>query len=133
MYTFSIIKPNAFLSSAEIIEEIRDAKFNVVDMKALQLTRDQAEKFYFHLRKKPFFESLIQFMISGPITILILEKDKAVEDFRKLIGDTDPKKADEGTLRSKYGLDITKNGIHGSDSPENAIKEIEFFFPNSVL
>ena len=97
-----------------------------------QLTKDRAEEFYAIHKEKPFFDKLIRFMSSGTIFALAIQKDNAVEDYRTLIGDTDPKLADSGTIRKLYGTDIAKNAVHGADSDENAKREILFFFPELV-
>jgi nucleoside-diphosphate kinase len=101
-------------------------------MKAIMLTPNQASEFYSVHKSKDFYESLIKYMTSGPIIIYALEKENAVEDFRNLIGSTDPKEALPGTIRSMYGTEVSSNAIHGSDSDENALKEISFFFPELI-
>jgi nucleoside-diphosphate kinase len=97
----------------------------------LHLTTNEAQKFYEVHRERPFYNDLVEFMISGPIIVAILEKENAVEDYRKLIGATDPSKAEKGTIRSLYAESVQANAVHGSDSDENASLEAAFFFPNS--
>lgn len=130
--TFAIIKPYAFRNNhvGSILAMINEAGFRIVSIKSTKLTKDQAEKFYEIHKSKPFFEGLVEFMSSGPIIAMILEKENAVEDFRKLIGNTDPSKAQEGTIRKKFAESVQKNAIHGADSPENAKRESDFFFSN---
>ena len=96
--------------------------------KKVKITKSEAEKFYQVHQTKPFYNDLCDYLSSGPIVVMILEKDDAVHENRKLMGATDPKKAEEGTLRKKFGISIDKNSVHGSDSIENAKQEIEFFF-----
>ena len=128
--TLTMIKPDAVKAGhiGAILQQIGEAGFQIVAMKFTQLTRAQAEKFYAVHRQRPFFDELVAFMSSGPIVAAILKKDNAVEDFRKLIGATDPAKAEPGTIRAKYGTDVGQNAIHGSDSDENARIEADFFF-----
>ncbi len=128
--TLTMIKPDAVKAGhiGAILQQIGEAGFQIVAMKYTQLTRAQAEKFYAVHRQRPFFDELVAFMSSGPIVAAILKKDNAVEDFRKLIGATDPSKAELGTIRAKYGTDVGQNAIHGSDSDENARIEADFFF-----
>ena len=129
--TFTLIKPRAFEKnySVPILHELYKAGFNIKAIKTIQLNRSQAEKFYSVHKDKPFFHSLIDFMISGPVMAVLLEKESdAVESLRKVMGETDPEKASDGTIREKFGVDKQQNSIHGSDSDENAQKEIRFFF-----
>lgn len=128
--TFTMIKPDAVGNqhTGKIIDDILAAGFKVKAMKYLQLSRPQAEGFYAIHRERPFFNDLVNFMVSGPIVAAILEKDNAVEDFRKLIGATNPAQAEEGTIRKKYAKSIDANAIHGSDSNENAEIEGNYFF-----
>jgi nucleoside-diphosphate kinase len=129
--TFSMIKPNAFKHKGEIIKMIEGAGFKVVASKETTLLLEKAKEFYEVHKDRPFYEGLCEFMSSGPIVALVLEKkDDAVEDYRKLMGPTKPEEAEEGTIRKKFGEDVQKNAVHGSDSPENAEKEIAFFFPD---
>lgn len=128
--TFTMIKPDAVANNhaGKIIDHILQNGFKVIALKYTRLTREQAESFYGIHKERPFFNDLVQFMISGPIYAAILEKDNAVEDFRKLIGATDPQKAEPGTIRNLYAKSIDANAIHGSDSNENAAIEGNFFF-----
>ena len=128
--TFAIIKPIAMKHNyiGPIIQKITDSGFIIRAMKHIQLTKDQAGDFYDVHRGKPFYEKLTTFMSSGPIVALILEKENAIADFRKLIGATDPLEAEDGTIRKLYAESKTHNAIHGSDSDENAIIESDFFF-----
>lgn len=128
--TFTMIKPDAFgdKHSGAIIKMIEEAGFDIRAMRLTRLTEDLAGKFYAVHKERPFYNDLISYMSSGPIIAMILEKDNAVEDFRKLIGATDPAKADEGTIRNLFASSIEANAIHGSDSDENAQIEGSFFF-----
>ncbi len=128
--TLTIIKPTAFKKnySGAILNMINEAGFVFKALKLTQLSPKQAGMFYAVHKGKPFYDSLIEFMSSGPVIVALLEKDNAVEDFRTLIGATDPKKAKEGTVRSLYGTDLQQNAVHGSDSDANAIVESDFFF-----
>jgi len=128
--TLMMIKPYAVELGyiGPIITKINESGFRVVAMKYLQLTPKQAIEFYKIHKGQDFFETLVQNMTAGPIVACILERENAVMEFRKLIGNTDPSKANEGTLRKLYGTSLQKNGIHGSDSDENAILESNFFF-----
>ncbi|MDD3807413.1 MAG: nucleoside-diphosphate kinase [Candidatus Marinimicrobia bacterium] len=134
-YTLCIIKPDAISKgfTGKIIDECLKAGFTIHGIRKVGLTRDQARSFYKVHEHKPFFEPLIAFMTSGPSVALVLKKENAIEDFRALMGETDARKAQKGTLRQKYGEDNRKNAVHGSDSPENAKKEIAFFFANIDL
>lgn len=131
-YTLTIIKPDSFKSGNEslIISRILNTGFTVIDMAVKMLSLEKAEEFYKEHKGKDFYTSLLEFMTSGPIVILCLKKERAVEDFRELIGDTDPKVAKVGTIRNLYGSDISHNAIHGADSEESAIREILFWFPH---
>jgi nucleoside-diphosphate kinase len=128
--TFTMIKPDAFIKghSGAIIDKILHSDFRLVAMKLTRLTAEKAMEFYAVHKEKPFFGELVEFMSSGPIIAAILEKDNAVADLRKLIGATDYRKADEGTIRKLYAASLTENAIHGSDSDENARIESDFFF-----
>ena len=128
--TFTIIKPDAFKASytGPIIEKIEDAGFKIKNMRLERLDQNRAGKFYDVHQDKPFFERLCNYMCSGPIVVMELEKNNAVDDFRKLIGATNPENAEEGTIRKLYATSIEANAIHGSDSDENALNEIKFFF-----
>ncbi|MFO7658242.1 MAG: nucleoside-diphosphate kinase [Bacteroidales bacterium] len=128
--TLTIIKPGAVANEyiGPILAKINANGFHIAAMKLIMLTRKMAEKFYSVHIEKPFFEGLIGFMTSGPVVVAILEKENAVEEYRDLIGHTDPAKAREGTLRKLFAQSIEKNAVHGSDSDENANKECDFFF-----
>lgn len=125
-----MIKPVAVKNNniGPILKMINEAGFRIKAMKFTHLTKQQAEKFYSIHADKYFFEDLTSFMSSGPIVAAILEKENAVADFRKLIGATDPAKAEEGTIRKLYAESMSHNAVHGSDSDENAIIESDFFF-----
>lgn len=128
--TLTMIKPDAVKNGhiGNILADITNAGFKINAMKLTQLTRRDAESFYEVHKERPFFNDLVEFMTSGPIVAAVLEKDNAVEDFRKLIGATNPKKAAEGTIRQKYAESIEANAVHGSDSDENAQIEASFHF-----
>ncbi|MCD4768671.1 MAG: nucleoside-diphosphate kinase [Bacteroidales bacterium] len=129
-FTFAIIKPNAVKNRyiGQILAMINEAGFKISAMKMVRMTKPQAEAFYAVHKEKPFYRKLVEFMISGPIVTLILKHDNAVEEFRKLIGNTDPAKAEEGTIRKIFAASLQMNAVHGSDSPENATIEAGFFF-----
>ena len=129
-FTFSIIKPNSVRTgkTGPILAMINEAGFEISAMKMVKLTRSQAESFYSIHSGKPFFNGLIEFMTSGPVVVMILKHVNAVETFRKLIGSTDPAKAEEGTIRKKFAVSVEMNAAHGSDSVENAGIEGDFFF-----
>ena len=128
--TLSIIKPDAVERdlSDQIKNEFKTNGFSILKEKKVKLEKSDAEKFYQVHQSKPFYNDLCEYLSSGTITVMILEKENAVVENRKLMGATDPKKAEEGTLRKKFGISIDKNSVHGSDSVENAKIEIEFFF-----
>ena len=128
--TFTMIKPDATGAghTGKIIDRIIGAGFNLRAMKLVQLSRKDAESFYAVHSERSFFGELVEYMISGPIVAAVLEKDNAVEDFRTLIGATDPKQAAEGTIRRDFAESIAANAVHGSDSAENAAIEAAFFF-----
>lgn len=128
--TFTMIKPDAVQNGhiGAILNDIIADGFRVVAMKYTRLTPEKAGEFYAVHRERPFYGELVEYMSSGPIVAAILEKENAVESFRKLIGATDPQKAEEGTIRRKYAQSIAANAIHGSDSDENAAIESAFFF-----
>lgn len=129
-YTFSIIKPDALSTgkAGPILEMINEAGFEIIAMKLTRMTSQHAESFYSVHKGKPFFNNLVELMTSGPVIVMILRHNDAVEKFRKLIGSTDPAKAEPGTIRKKFASSITKNAVHGSDSDENAVRESNFFF-----
>lgn len=128
--TFTMIKPDAFGAgnSGAILKMIEEAGFQVVALKATKLTAELAGKFYEVHKERPFYKDLCTYMSSGPIIAAILKKDNAVEDFRKLIGATNPADAAEGTIRKLFATSIEANAVHGSDSDENAAIEGNFFF-----
>tara|TARA_B100000965_G_C19002326_1_gene502990 strand:+ start:20 stop:430 length:411 start_codon:yes stop_codon:yes gene_type:complete len=128
--TLSIIKPDAVERNLQeqIQKNFTENGFNIKNQKKIQISKSEAEEFYKVHEAKPFYEDLCNYLASGPIVVMILEKENAVLENRKLMGATDPEKAEEGTLRKKYGISIDKNSVHGSDSIENAKIEIEFFF-----
>ena len=128
--TLAIIKPDAVKRNliGKIINIIEENNFIIDKVKSHHLDKDEAQLFYSIHKDKPFFNSLIDYMISGKIIILLLTKNNAVSEFRKLIGNTNPKLADEGTIRKLFAINQTQNSIHGSDSDVNADKEINFFF-----
>ena len=128
--TFSMIKPDATKKghTGAILQMINNAGFRIAAMKMTYLSKEKAGAFYEVHKERPFYGELVEFMSSGPITALILEKENAVEDFRKLIGATNPANAEEGTIRKLYASSVGENAVHGSDSDENAIIECDFFF-----
>lgn len=129
-FTFSIIKPNAVRTgkTGPILAMINEGGFEIAAMRMVRLTKPQAEYFYSVHKGKPFFEGLIDFMTSGPVVVMILRHCNAVEEFRKLIGATDPNKAEPGTIRKTFAVSVQMNAVHGSDSWENAQIEANFFF-----
>jgi len=133
--TFALIKPGAVKKNhyGEIIYLITKAGFKLKAMKMVRLSIEDARRFYAVHSGKEFFERLTRFISSGPIIALVLEKENAIEDFRKLIGSTDPAKADVGTIRQQFGESVTKNAVHGADSPENARTEWSFFFAQKEI
>ena len=130
--TLSIIKPDAV--ERNLVDEIKNIflknNLNIKESKKIHITKDEASEFYKVHQSKPFFNDLCAYLSSGPIVVMILEGNNAVLANRKLMGATNPKEADEDTIRKLYGISIDKNSVHGSDSLENANKEIEFFFKN---
>lgn len=128
--TLALIKPDAVQRRlvGAIISEIEKNDFHIAAIKALQLTSAAAKLFYRAHRDKPFFDSLVEYMVSGQIFVLLLEKDDAVEAWRVLHGHTDPTKADVGTLRRRFGIDVQQNSVHAADSVATARDEINFFF-----
>ena len=128
--TLSIIKPDAVERnlSEEIKQEFKNKGFNILKEKKIKLEKSEAEKFYKVHQSKPFYNDLCSYLSSGPIVVMILERESPVFENRKLMGATDPTKAEDGTLRKKYGISIDKNSVHGSDSSDNAKIEIDFFF-----
>ena len=128
--TLSIIKPDAVERNLieEIKQEFKKNNFTILKEKKIKLEKQEAEKFYKVHQTKPFYNDLCSYLSSGPIVVMVLENENAVIKNRELMGATDPTKAEEGTLRKKFGLSIDKNSVHGSDSLENAKIEIDFFF-----
>jgi nucleoside-diphosphate kinase len=133
--TFSIIKPDAVRKSATgaILSEIDKAGFRIVAIKKESMTKRQAEGFYAVHRGKPFFDGLTEFMSSGPVVLIVLEKDNAIADLRKLMGATNPANAEEGTIRKKFAASIQENAIHGSDGEDTAAFEIGYWFAGHEL
>ena len=128
--TLSIIKPDAVERNLQdqIKNEFKNNGFEILKEKKIHISKDEAEKFYKVHESKPFYSDLCAYLSSGPIVVMNLQKDNAVLENRKLMGATNPKDAEEGTLRRKYGISIDKNSVHGSDSIENAKIELDFFF-----
>ena len=130
--TLSIIKPDAV--ERNLVEEIKrkftSNNLKIKESKKIQISKEEAAEFYKVHQSKPFYENLCSYLSSGPIVAMILEGENAILKNRKLMGATDPKKAEENTIRKQYGISIDKNSVHGSDSSENAKKEINFFFKN---
>jgi nucleoside-diphosphate kinase len=133
--TFSIIKPDAVKKNAtgDILNTIQKHGFRIIGLKMLEITREQAEGFYAVHAGKPFFGSLCDFMSSGPIVVMALEKENAIADLRKLMGATNPSNAEEGTIRKKWAANIENNAIHGSDADDTARFELSYFFPGYEL
>lgn len=129
-FTFSIIKPNAVRTgkTGPILAMINEGGFEIAAMRMVKLTTPQAESFYSVHKGKPFFDGLIEFMTSGPVVVMILRHENAVAQFRKLMGATDPAKAEPGTIRKTFAVSVQMNAVHGSDSVENAVIEANFFF-----
>ena len=130
--TLSIIKPDAVERNLEneIKQIFKDKGFQIIKEKKIQIEKSEAEKFYKVHETKPFYNDLCSYLSSGPIVAMIIEKENAVRENRDLMGATNPKDAEKGTIREKYGISIDKNSVHGSDSAENAKIEIDFFFKN---
>ena len=130
--TFTMIKPEAVQGNkiGAITKMIEEDGFEIIAMKMTKLTPDRAGKFYEVHKERPFYSGLCEYMSSGKIVAMMLKKDNAVEDYRKLIGATDPAKADEGTVRKLFAKSLQENAVHGSDSDENALIEGRFFFPD---
>jgi len=128
--TLSIIKPDAVERNLQdqIKNEFKNNGFEILKEKKIHISKNEAEKFYKVHESKPFYNDLCTYLSSGPIVVMCLQKDNAVSENRKLMGATNPKDAEEGTLRKKYGISIDKNSVHGSDSVENAKIELDFFF-----
>ncbi len=128
--TLAIIKPDAVERGlvGEILKRIEDEGLRIVALKMVRMSKTEAEGFYYVHRERPFFSSLTDFMSSGPIVVAVLEGEEAIERWRRIMGATDPAQADPGTIRKTYGINIERNSVHGSDSPESARYEVPFFF-----
>ena len=133
--TLSIIKPDAVKRHliGAILARFEQQGFNIAAAKMVQLSREQAEGFYAEHQGKPFFEPLVEYMTSAPVFVSVLEKENAVQDYRTLIGTTNPETAAEGTIRRDFALNQRENSVHGSDSPESAAREIAYFFVNDEI
>ena len=133
--TLSIIKPDAVKRHliGAILARFEQQGFNIAAAKMVQLNREQAEGFYAEHQGKPFFESLVEYMISAPVFVSVLEKENAVQDYRTLMGTTNPETAAEGTIRRDFALNQRENSVHGSDSPESAAREIAYFFATEEI
>ena len=130
MKTFTILKPDTLKArnAGAVISRLEQEGFRIRSMKMLHLTQTQAEGFYYVHKERPFFPSLVKFMTEGPVILMVLEADNAIDKLRKVMGATDPAKADAGTIRKQFGTNIERNAIHGSDGPETAAFEIGYFF-----
>ncbi|RME64213.1 MAG: nucleoside-diphosphate kinase [Nitrospirae bacterium] len=128
--TLSIVKPDAVKKNliGEVIGRFEKAGLRVVALKMVKLTKDQAKGFYIVHKDKPFYDSLTDFMSEGPVVVMVLEGEGAIEKVRKIMGATDPQKAEPGTIRAEFGTNVERNVVHGSDSPESAEFEIKYFF-----
>ncbi len=133
--TLSIIKPDVVARDqiGAILQHVEQTGLRIVATRMLQLDRRQAEGFYDVHRERPFFQSLVQFMTSGPVVVSVLEGDDAIARYRKLMGATDPEQADAGTLRKLFGTDVERNAVHGSDAPDTASAEVAHFFGKADL
>jgi nucleoside-diphosphate kinase len=133
--TLTIVKPDAVSAAraGAILGHLEKEGFRLAGLKKLRLSADQAKAFYAVHRERPFYQGLVAFMTDGPVVVAALERPDAVAHLRQVMGATDSKKAEAGTIRKLYGTDIERNAIHGSDSPENAAKEIAFFFSEGEL
>ena len=134
--TFAIIKPDAVERNltGKILERIEREEFRISAMKRILLTLPVAEGFYHVHKERPFFKDLTEYMCTGPVVLLVLEKEGAIKAWRKLMGATNPADAEEGTIRKEFAVDLEKNSVHGSDAPETADFEISHFFsPNEIL
>ncbi|WP_236978580.1 nucleoside-diphosphate kinase [Membranihabitans maritimus] len=133
--TFTMIKPDAVRNEyiGAILAQINEAGFKIVAMKYTKLSQEKAGEFYEVHKERPFYGELVDFMSSGPIVAAVLEKENAVEDFRTLIGATNPADAAEGTIRAKYATSIGENAVHGADSDENALREASFHFAQTEI
>jgi nucleoside-diphosphate kinase len=133
--TLTIIKPDSTAAGhiGEIIADIEKAGFRILGMRMLRLSQEQAKAFYAVHKERPFYNDLVKFMTEGPVVPMALEREDAIATLRKLMGETDSKKAAKDTVRGKFGTDIERNAIHGSDAPETAANEIAFFFSQAEL
>ena len=133
--TLTIVKPDAFAAgrAGAILAHLEKEGFRFLGLRRLRLGTEQARAFYAVHRERPFYDALVRFMTEGPVVVAALEREDAVAHLRKTMGATDSRKADAGTVRNLYGTDIERNAIHGSDSAENAAKEIAFFFAEAEL
>ena len=133
--TFAIIKPDAVERNliGKILERIESNGFKIAGMKKTQLSQKEAKGFYYVHKERPFFNSLTEFMCSGPVVLLVLEKENAITAWRDLMGATNPEDAKEGTIRKDFALSIEKNSTHGSDSAENAAYELSYFFSETEI
>ena len=133
--TFAIIKPDAVERNitGKILDKIESAGFVIVGMKKINLTKNEAEGFYYVHKERPFFSDLCSYMSRGPVVVMVLEKENAILGWRTLMGATNPTNAESGTIRKEFGLSIEENSVHGSDSPESAAYEIPYFFSQLEL
>ena len=133
--TLAIVKPDAVRRNltGEILKRIESSELKIVGLRRIQLSRADAERFYEVHKAKPFFKGLCDYMTSGPVVVAVLQGEGAITKWRQLMGATDPKKADPGTIRKELGIDVEQNSTHGSDAPETAAQEIVFFFPTREL
>src|SRR5216683_7332971 len=133
--TFAIVKPDAVRRglTGDILKRVEASSLSIVAMRKLQLSRADAEKFYDVHKARPFFSGLCDYMTSGPVVVMVLQGENAITRWRGLMGATDPKKADPGTIRRDFGIDVEQNSTHGSDAPETAAQEIAFFFATREL
>lgn len=133
--TLLLIKPDAVERNliGEILSRVERERFQILDLKMVHLKAEDAKKFYQVHKDKPFFNDLIEFVSTGSVVVVLLKKENVIQDLRKLVGNTDPRKSEQGTIRYAYGLDVTRNSVHASDSEESAKFEIDFFFDKSSL
>lgn len=133
--TLSILKPDAVARNltGKINSMLEDAGFKIVAQKMIHMSKEKAQGFYIVHKERPFYDELTTYMSSAPVVVQVLEKENAVEDYRTIMGATDPKKADKGTIRAKYALSVGENSVHGSDSLENAKTEIAYFFTEDEI
>ncbi|WP_298438626.1 nucleoside-diphosphate kinase [Geobacter sp.] len=133
--TFAIIKPDAVERNivGKVLERVEAAGFRIVGMKKIQLSRKEAEGFYYVHKERPFFGDLCSFMSRSPVVVMVLERENAIAGWREIMGATNPANADAGTIRKEFGLGIEENTVHGSDSPESAAFEIPYFFSQLEL